>query len=217
MWRRAQRAPWHILDVLFMHPGCAMLARLLCAVLLMLTMMSTGAAPSFSATFLPANTFAYTFAYTFNQAGQFACEADFPPGVRHAALWSNPAAPRDLGTLGESSTAQAISTNGLVPGYYTYPDDVPGVAFSNATLYRDGVMLDLNTLVDTQNGLWNFIDAVAINDAQQILVNACTAFGDCRTALLAPVPEPTALVLLLAGLLTIGAGRYAAPRSLLFT
>ena len=364
-----------------------MLARVFCAFLLLLTLVSAGAAPSFSVTFLPTN----TFAYTINQSGQFAGEADFPPGVRHAALWNSLAAPRDLGTLGASSTAQAISTNGLVAGYSvlasgfihgfvttggaladigtlpggansvgygvnasatvvgeaddaagtshpvayangvlrdlgppglvygqahaindagtvagfgqlagsdyahallfsgggvrdlgtlggpasyafaindagqvagtsfiddaiehaflysagvmrdigslggavtgtrainnlgmvvgysTYPDDVPGVSFSKATLYRDGVMLDLNTLVDTQNGLWNFTDAVAINDAQQILVNACTAFGDCRTALLAPVPEPAALVLLLAGLLTIGAGRFAAPRSLLFT
>lgn len=360
---------------------------LLCAVVLLARVAPADAAPAFSITFLPTN----TFAYSINQAGQFAGESDFPPDARHAALWNSPDQPQDLGSLGTFSTAQAISTNGLVAGYSvlddgfihgfvygggaladigtlagggnsfaygvnaagtavgeaddasgefrpvvyangslrnlspagvvygqaraindagliagggqlvgaqyahalvytgdsvrdlgtlggpasyafaindagqvagtsfiddelehaflysdgvmrdigslggpltgtralnnlgmvvgysTYPGDVPGVAFSKATLYRDGVMLDLNTLVDTQDGFWTFTDAVAINDAQEILVNACSEFGDCRTALLTPVPEPRALILLLAGLLVVGAGRYTTGRALLFT
>ncbi|WP_332875947.1 PEP-CTERM sorting domain-containing protein [Massilia sp. S19_KUP03_FR1] len=357
---------------------------LLCALFLLASV--AGAAPTFSTTFLPTN----TFAYSINQSGHFAGESDFPSGVRHAALWNRQGGPFDLGSLGEFSTAQAISNNGLVAGYSvladgfthgflysgaglrdigtlagggnsfaygvnsagtvvgeaddasgefrpvafsngvlrdlspggvafgqaraindagliagggrlvgadyahallfdgdtvrdlgtlggpasfgfaindlgqvagtsfinddiehmflysegvmqdigslggpstgtralnnlgnvvgysTYPDDQPGVSFSKATLYQDGVVYDLNTLADTDNGFWILTDAVAINDAQQILVNACTEFGDCRTALLTAVPEPGSLVLLLAGLLALGAGRWAVPRSVLF-
>ncbi len=363
-----------------------MFARLLLCALSLLASMAS-AAPAFSISFLPTN----TYAYSINQSGAFAGESDFPSGVRHAALWNSQGGPLDLGSLGEFSTAQSISNNGLVAGYSvltdgfihgfvysgaglrdigtlngggnsfgygvnaagtvvgeaddasgefrpvafsngvlrdlsplgvafgqaraindagliagggrlvdadyahallfdggavrdlgtlggpasfafaindlnqvagtsfidddiehmflysdgvmhdigslggfqtgthalnnlgnvvgysTYPDDVPGVAFSKATLYQDGVLYDLNTLTDTDNGYWILTDAVAINDAQQILVNACTEFGDCRTGLLTPVPEPRALLLLLAGLLAVGAGRWVAPRSLLFT
>ena len=362
-----------------------LLCALLCAPLLVAS-VPTGAAPAFSISFLPTN----TFAYSINQSGQFAGESDFPPGVRHAALWTSLDGPRDLGTLGEFSSAEAISNNGLVVGYSvltsgfihgflyandtltdigtltggnsfaygvnasgvvvgeaddpdgtfhpfvyangvmtelgatslvygqaqgindagaiagggqfigseyahaflysdgvlrdlgtlggpasfafavndrgqvagtsfidddlehmflysdgvmqdigslggpltgtralnnlgmvvgysTYPGDEPGVVFSKATLYQDGVVYDLNNLVDTQEGLWTLTDAVAINDARQILVNACTGFGDCRTALLTPVPEPPTLLLLVAGLLTVGAGRYVAPRPLVFS
>ena len=102
----------------------------------------------------------------------------------------------------------SLNNLGNVVGYSTYPDDQPGVSFSKATLYQDGVLYDLNTVTDTDNGYWILTDAVAINDAQEILVNACTEFGDCRTGLLTPVPEPRALVLLLAGLLAVGAGRW---------
>jgi hypothetical protein len=72
--------------------------------------------------------------------------------------------------------------------------------------YRDNVTFDLATLADTEFGLRNPADAVAIHPHQQILSNT----------MMMPVPEPTALVLLLAGLVAIGAGRFAAPRTLLF-
>jgi len=39
---------------------------------------------------------------------------------------------------------------------------------------------------------------------------------DTRPIMPAPAPEPGTLVLLLAGLLTIGAGRYVAPRQMPF-
>jgi len=163
-----------------------MFARLLlCTVFFLAT--AAGAVPAFSTTFLPTN----TFAYSINQSGHVAGEADFPSGVRHAALWTSQGGPFDLGSLGELSTAQAID-NSFGYGVNATGEFRP-VVFGNGAL-RD----------------------VRPTDAQQILVKACTELGDCRTALLTPVPEPRALVLLLAGLLALGAGRWAAPRTVLF-
>ena len=158
-----------------------------------------------------------SYAFAINDGGQVAGTSFIDDNIEHAFLYSD-GVMQDIGSLGGPATGtHALNNLGMVVGYSTYPDDEPGVAFSKATLYRDGVMYDLNTLADTSDGLWILTDAVAINDAGQILVNACTEFGDCRTGLLMPVPEPRALVLLLAGLLTVGAGRWAAPRASLFT
>jgi probable HAF family extracellular repeat protein len=158
-----------------------------------------------------------SYAFAINDRGQVAGTSFIDDDIEHMFLYSE-GSMRDIGSLGGPVTGtRALNNLGMVVGYSTYPGDAPGVAFSKATLYQDGVVHDLNTLVDTQDGLWNLTDAVAINDAQQILVNVCTAFGDCRTALLTPVPEVGTLVLLLAGLLMVGAGRYATPRNSLFT
>lgn len=73
-------------------------------------------------------------------------------------------------------------------------------------LKSDGVTFELATLADTEFGLRNLADTVALHRDQQIL----------SSTMMMPVPEPTALVLLLAGLLAIGAGRFVAPRTLLF-
>jgi hypothetical protein len=75
-----------------------------------------------------------------------------------------------------------------------------------AFLKSDGVTFELATLADTEFGLRNLTDTVAIHRDQQFLSNT----------MMMPVPEPATLVLLLAGLLAIGAGRFAAPRTLLF-
>jgi probable HAF family extracellular repeat protein len=157
-----------------------------------------------------------SYAYAINDLGQVAGTSFIDDTTEHAFLYHD-GAMQDIGSLGGTANGiRGLNNLGMVVGYSSYAGDVPGFSFSRATLYRDGVLRDLNTLVDTDNGLWTLTDAVAINDTQQILVNACTELGGCRTALLTPVPEPAALVLLLAGLLAIGAGRLAAPRTLLF-
>lgn len=154
-----------------------------------------------------------SYAFAINDRGQVAGTSFIDDDIEHVFLYSD-GVMRDLGSLGGPLTGtRGLNNLGMVVGYSTYPGDEPGVAFSKATLYRDGQVLDLNTLVDTEDGYWNLTDAVAINDAQQILVNACTAFGDCRTALLMPVPEPAALLLILAGLLVLSAPRAACRRA----
>lgn len=46
-------------------------------------------------------------------------------------------------------------------------------------------MHDLNDQV-ARRGIWTVLDAVGINDSQQIAAYACTELGDCRAVLLAP-------------------------------
>jgi probable HAF family extracellular repeat protein len=125
--------------------------------------------------------------------------ADF--SAYRAFLYSD-GAMRDIGSLGGAFTeARALNEAGMVVGYSTYADDVPGFDFSSAFLYRDGTMFDVNLLID-RPGEWTVTDAAGINDAGQIAAYACTAFGDCREVRLDPIPaipEPQPAALWLAG------------------
>lgn len=103
----------------------------------------------------------------------------------HAFMY-NGGAMVDIGSFGGPYTeARALNNAGMVVGYSTRANDVPGQSFSHAFLYRDGMMVDLNDLV-AKRGLWTVRDAVGINDAQQIAAHACTEHGDCRAVLLEP-------------------------------
>lgn len=91
-----------------------------------------------------------------------------------------------------ASDAYDINNFGLAVGeFYLYPE-VTRHAFVYGLV--EGTLVDLNTLVDLPGVVLN--EAVAINDAGQILVNS----GNGRAYLLTPVPEPAALAMLAAGL-----------------
>ncbi len=87
------------------------------------------------------------------------------------------------------------------PGY-TYATDINnanqtvGSSASHAFIYEDGAMLDLNLLIDPLEG-WTLIEASAINDVGQIVGYGINPDGFERAFLLNPIPEPSALSLLI--------------------
>jgi probable HAF family extracellular repeat protein len=108
----------------------------------------------------------------------------------------------DLGSLGGlSGRANGINNAGMVVGM---SDVGGGAAFDyHGFLFADGQLVDLNALIDPAAG-WRVVSATDINDAQQILGKACLGTSmDCRSVrldLMAPIPEPGAWLMLLAGL-----------------
>jgi probable HAF family extracellular repeat protein len=119
-----------------------------------------------------------------NSRGQVAGESlvnVLPSGsTTHAFLYSN-AAMADLGTLGGAySSARAINAAGQVVGVSTTASGE-----QRAFLFSQGVMVDLNSLVDLASG-WVITSVGGINDAGQIAALACNA-GTCNVVLLTPV------------------------------
>jgi len=87
----------------------------------------------------------------------------------------------DLGVIpgALASSARSVNNYGQVVGYcQTYQGD-------RATIYREGVMMDLNELVDASSG-WIFKQALAINDAGQIVGNGINPDGQLEAFLLTP-------------------------------
>jgi hypothetical protein len=104
---------------------------------------------------------------------------------------------------GPWSSALSIDDQGEVVGYLGVdPFPVPDELYpSGAFLYENGLLTDLNTLVDPASG-WTITGAAAINDMQQIAGRACRA-GVCQAVtldLVSAVPEPPVVALLAAGL-----------------
>ena len=114
----------------------------------------------------------------------------------HAFLYSS-GTMQDLGVLpgGNWSDAYGINNHGLIVG--SADIDYGGRAF----LYGDGIMADLNDMIDPSLG-WRLISATAVNDMGQIVGYGTspsdTQFGQEDGFLLTPIatPEPSTLVLL---------------------
>jgi probable HAF family extracellular repeat protein len=98
----------------------------------------------------------------------------------------------DLGTLGGGYCAgAAINDSGLVVG----TSYLNGNAVHHAFLYDSSTIIDLNTLIDPSSG-WTLLSASDINDAGQIVGTGRNIDGRTHAFLLTPVPEPSTLVLL---------------------
>jgi probable HAF family extracellular repeat protein len=146
----------------------------------------------------------YSNASAINDSGQVILTSDNGgPGTRSSYLYANGVA-TDLGSLGFGDTyAKGINNAGIVVGNGT------GMFGDAGFVWHNGVMQDLNSLIDPASG-WNIIAAAGINDNNQIAAFGCRA-GECQGLLLSvqAVPEPETYALLGAGLGLVG---YATRR-----
>ncbi len=90
---------------------------------------------------------------------------------------------KNLGTIpgGMSSYAQSINSSGAIVGYAALTSGA-----QHAFLYTNGVMVDLNSLIDPAEG-WVLSGATGINDAGQIVGYGFNSSGQTDAYLLTPV------------------------------
>ena len=136
-----------------------------------------------------------------NNVGQVIGYSQTVEGYQRAALWSGEA-PVELGSLGGNSYALGLNDAGLVVGV--------GLSFEGAmvaALWRDGLIVDLNAQLDPTviAAGWTLLEAADINNSGQIVGYARNNITGLYSAyLLTPesvLPEPTALSLLVLGLM----------------
>ena len=159
---------------------------------------------------------ASSYAMAINDSGWVAGHAAVASGYLHAFLFDG-SRMIDLGALGAANShAYGVNFSGHVVGY----SDVGGSTLPHAFIYRDGVLTDLNDLIDAPG--WELTEAYGINDAGQIAGSGY--FNGERMAfrldpkppdqLLEPyhAPEPSTWILLGIGLLLIAGGVFKRPR-----
>ncbi len=126
----------------------------------------------------------------------------------HAFLYSN-GKMTDLGTLGGQnvSVGTGINDSGQVVGYAYASNGLTAFVDSN------GTMTDLNSLISPSCGM-TLLEATGINDAGQIIGWGTTNVNDVTQGfLLTPVPEPSTLVLLGIGAVSLLAYAWRRRRS----
>lgn len=122
-----------------------------------------------------------SYATAINNAGEVAGASYTPGGPSSAFLYSG-ASMQALGTLGgPGSGATGLNDAGHVVGWSDTAHDAEPHAF----LYRDGRMLDLNTLPEVAAAGWRLVYAAAINNAGQIAGRGIVN-GQARAFLLSP-------------------------------
>ncbi|SFB73575.1 HAF repeat/PEP-CTERM domain-containing protein [Massilia yuzhufengensis] len=142
-----------------------------------------------------------------NDAGFVAGWSELAGGSGERPFLFSPGQARmsDLGSLGGSAgRANGINNAGTVVGLSDIggPDGFDYHAF----VYGASGMADLNTLVGPTAG-WTLVSALDVNDAGQILAQACNAsLAECRAVrldLIAAVPEPGAWAMLAGGVVLL--------------
>ncbi|NML60392.1 PEP-CTERM sorting domain-containing protein [Massilia sp. RP-1-19] len=142
-----------------------------------------------------------------NDAGQIAGHSYTVGSVEHAFLYTG-GMMIDLGTLG-GGRSFGYGINGL--GQVVGSSGLEGDLDMHAFIYSAGALTDLNALIDPASG-WVLHEARGINDLGQIAAFGCMG-ENCQAVLLdlvPQVPEPAAVLLMLAGLGALAAGRVSA-------
>ena len=125
-----------------------------------------------------------------NSSGQVTGQAYITGNAgRHAFLYTSGSGMQDLGTLGGSTYSNGYGINGA--------GHVVGIS-SGAFLYDGVSMINLQNVIDPALG-WTLTYAQSINDSGQI-VGRGQISGNYYGFLLTPIPEPSTLALLAAGL-----------------
>jgi probable HAF family extracellular repeat protein len=132
-----------------------------------------------------------------NNHAQLAGIAETSSGLHHAFLWQSGSGMLDLGTLsGQESFARGIDDNGQIVGEATVSS-----GDTHAFLWDSSHgMQDLNALIDPSSG-WTLQFGTAINNEGQIVGYGMNPMGAQDAFLLTPVPEPSAICLLGAGVI----------------
>lgn len=122
----------------------------------------------------------------FNDSGELVGQALLPDNATFHAFAAKNGKVIDLGTLGGNPCSHAIHSNskGQIVGY---SDDCFGNN-SLAFLRQNGLMLDMNTLVDQSSGLTLTV-GISINDRGEITAQGALANGDQRAVVLIPCDE----------------------------
>ena len=137
----------------------------------------------------------YSYGISINSTGTVVGSSTLPgDSIYHAFVSAGTL--QDLGALasGEDSAATSINSSGAIVGYSSL--DPSGDVY-HGFLYRNGTMIDLNSLIVGTPGL-EIINAVGINNAGQIAANATDGTNQFAV-LLTPtaIPEPSTYALLI--------------------
>ena len=112
-------------------------------------------------------------------------------GHEHAFLWRNEML-YDLGTVNGAVTSHGLGINNLGHVVGTLVFESTG-ELNRGFLYRNGTMIDVNTLLPDNSG-WVLRDAQGINDRGQI-VGFGNIGGEQHAYLLSPVPEASTIAI----------------------
>jgi probable HAF family extracellular repeat protein len=125
-----------------------------------------------------------------NDAGQIVGDANFVgDSTWHASVWQH-GVMSDLGTVGGDgcSVGYDINSRGEAVGYSGACD---GSTFRAFLWEKNGPMVDLNTLIPANSGIYLFI-ATNINDRGEIAGSGVVPNGDVHAVLLTPCGEDDA-------------------------
>jgi probable HAF family extracellular repeat protein len=129
-----------------------------------------------------------SWAHSINTSGQVVGYSATPGNESaHAFLYTD-GRMSDIGTLGgiyTRSLATGINDAGHVVGY-SYTEGVGTFRTGHAFVYRDGVLTDLNRVLNNSGTGWTLHQATAISNEGQIVGYGTNAFGQAHAYILTP-------------------------------